>query len=148
MLAGHFPITFGNDHAWLVLLGVMGLSAYLRHFFNAWHVGRREWAIPAVVAVAAVLLAVALEPDDPERARGTAAPTDARVTQIVEERCASCHSGVSAPNGVRLESAADVERNAEDVERMAVELQAMPPGNATGMTEQERAELSAWLSSR
>ena len=148
MLAGHFPITYGNGHEWIVLVAVLGLVAYLRHFFNAWHLGRREWAIPAVVAVAAVLLAVALEPDDPETARATGVPTDARVLAIVEERCAGCHMGASAPAGVSLDSLEQIERNAAGIERMAVELRAMPPGNSTGMTDDERSSLAAWLSAR
>jgi len=147
MLAGHFPLTFAHDRAWLVLLGVMGLSAYLRHFFNAWHLGRREWAIPAVVAVGAVLLAVALEPSD-ERATAQAPPSDAEVRAIVTERCAGCHAGVAAPNGVRLDSLAGLRANARAVERMAIDSRAMPPGNATGITDRERDLLAAWLASR
>ena len=147
MLAGHFPIVFGRDRAWLVLLAVMGLSAYLRHFFNAWHVGRREWAIPAVVGVAVVLLAVGLAPEDDRGAEGPA-PSDDAMLAVVEQRCATCHAGASAPAGVRLESVADVRAHAAAVERMAVDTRAMPPGNVTGMTNEERDLLAAWLAAR
>src|SRR5687768_2630200 len=64
MLAGHFPLTFGREHAWLVLVAIFALVAAVRHFFNLWHRGTRAWWIPAAVAVGAVGLAVALAPDD------------------------------------------------------------------------------------
>jgi uncharacterized membrane protein len=66
----------------------------------------------------------------------------------VEERCATCHSGAAAPLGVRLETQAEIEARAEDIERVAVLTQVMPPGNATGMTEDERELLAAWIASR
>lgn len=140
MLAGHFPLVFGRDRAWLVLLAIFALVAAIRHFFNLWHTGRRAWWIVGSAAVGAVALAVGLAPDDPPSA---AAPSDARAASIVEARCATCHSGVSAPNGVRLESLALIEQHASAIERQ-VDSKAMPPGNATGLTEAERAELVAW----
>ena len=64
---------------------------------------------------------------------------------MIEERCATCHSGASAPLGVRLETEAEITARAEDIERQAVQTRSMPPGNATGMTEDERKLLAAWL---
>jgi uncharacterized membrane protein len=145
MLAGHFPLTYGSGHAWLVLIGVMALLAFLRHFFNLWHRGVRAWWIPAVVAVGVVALALALRPDDD--ASGAPAATDAEIGAIVQGRCARCHSGITAPLGIRLGTAADVRARADLVATM-VRTRAMPPGNATGMTDRERETLLAWLASR
>ena len=64
MIAGHFAFTYGAGHAWLVLLVLMLLGGWARLFFNLRHQGRTIWAIPAVGAVALVLLAVAIRPDD------------------------------------------------------------------------------------
>ncbi len=47
MLAGHFPLAFGSDHAWLVLLAIFAIVAAIRHFFNRWHAGKRDWWILA-----------------------------------------------------------------------------------------------------
>ena len=58
---------------------------------------------------------------------------------MIAERCATCHSGVSAPLGVRLETQEEIEARVDDIERQAVLTQAMPPGNATGMTTRARA---------
>lgn len=143
MLAGHFPLVFGRERAWLVLLAIFALVAAIRHFFNLWHTGRRAWWILGAAAVGAAALAILLAPDD---VPSVAAPSDDRAASIVEARCATCHSGVSAPNGVRLESLALMRQHASAIERQ-VGSKAMPPGNATGLTEAERAELVAWAAS-
>jgi uncharacterized membrane protein len=140
MLAGHFPLVFGRERAWLVLLAIFALVAAIRHFFNLWHTGRRAWWILGAAAVGAVGLAIVLAPDDVDT---TAVPSDVRVQSIVAARCAPCHSGGAAPNGVRLESLALTRQHARAIEQQ-VAARAMPPGNATGLTDQERAELVAW----
>jgi uncharacterized membrane protein len=144
MLAGHFAFTFGADEAWLVLVLIAVLTALIRVFFNQWHAGRRAWWIPAVATVGVVALAIWLEPDEPAPAQ-TGPVTFAQVQSVIAERCATCHSGSSAPLGVRFETRAQIEARVDDIERMAVLTRAMPPGNATGMTDDERALLAAWL---
>jgi uncharacterized membrane protein len=145
MLAGHFPLAFGQDHAWLVLLAIFALVVAIRHFFNLWHVGKRPWWILGAAAVGAVALAIALAPEDaPSPIEGV---PDAEAQAIVAERCATCHSGVSAPNGVRLESLALIQQHASEIERQ-VASRAMPPGNATGLTDHERQLLVAWAAAQ
>src|SRR5829696_1059052 len=140
MLAGHFPIAFGSDHAWLVLLAIFAIVAGIRHFFNRWHTGKHDWWILAAAGVAAAALAVALAPEESAPA---AVPSDAVAAEIVSERCQSCHSGAGAPLGVRLETLEQMTQHAAAIERM-VSSRAMPPGNATGLTDAERAQLVAW----
>ena len=147
MLVGHFAFVYGHEDAWLALVLIAVLLAGVRHFFNVWHTGRRAWWILGVAAAGAVALAFWLQPD--EVASSTAGPVSfAQIEPIVEERCATCHSGASAPLGVRLETQAEIEARAEDIERVAVLTQVMPPGNSTGMTEDERELLAAWLAQR
>jgi uncharacterized membrane protein len=147
MLAGHFAFTYGADEAWLVLVLVAVLTALIRVFFNQWHAGRRAWWIPAVAVVGVVALAVWLDPDEPAPAEGGQV-SFAQVQPVIAERCATCHSGATAPLGVRFETQAEIEARADDIERMAVQTRAMPPGNATGMTEEERDLLAAWIAGR
>ncbi|HEV2902004.1 MAG TPA: urate hydroxylase PuuD, partial [Gaiellaceae bacterium] len=135
MLVGHFAFVFGHEHAWLALVLISVLLAGVRHFFNLWHTGRRAWWIPAVAAVGAVALALWLEPED-TTAADVGPVAFAQVQPIVEQRCATCHSGAAAPLGVRLETEAEITARAEDIERQAVLTRAMPPGNATGMTDE------------
>ena len=140
MLAGHFPLAFGSDHAWLVLLAIFALVVAIRHFFNLWHVGKRAWWILGAAGIGAIALAVALAPDDVATA---AVPSDAEAAAIVAQRCAVCHSGASAPLGVELLGLGQIRRYAREIETQ-VRSGAMPPGNATSMTDEERAELVAW----
>jgi len=146
MLTGHFAFTFGADEAWLVVVLVFVLTAWIRHFFNLWHTGRRAWWILASAAAAVVALAFWLEPDEVAPAQAGPVPFS-QVRAVIEERCASCHSGASAPLGVRLQTEAEITARADDIERQAVQTRAMPPGNATGMTEEERELLAAWIAS-
>jgi uncharacterized membrane protein len=147
MLVGHFAFVYSHDDAWLALVLIAVLLAGIRHFFNLWHAGRRAWWIPAAAAVGAVALAFWLEPEGVTTAE-TGPVSFAQIAPIVEQRCATCHSGSTAPLGVRLETEAEITARAEDIERQAVITRAMPPGNATGMTEAERALLAAWISRR
>ena len=147
MLAGHFAFTFGADEAWLVLVLIAVLTAGVRHFFNLWHTGRRSWWILGVAAAAVVALALWLQPDEVAPVQAGPVPF-AQVQTVIDERCASCHSGASAPLGVRLQTEAEITARADDIERQAVQTRAMPPGNATGMTEDERSLLAAWLAQR
>jgi uncharacterized membrane protein len=144
MLVGHFAFVFGADHAWLVFVLIAVLSALIRVFFNRWHAGKREWWIPALTVVAVVALALWLQPEETTPAtEGTA--TFEQVAPIIAMRCAPCHSGASPPLGIRLETREEIEARIDDIERQAVQTRAMPPGNSTGITDDERELLGAWI---
>jgi uncharacterized membrane protein len=68
---------------------------------------------------------------------------DAAALEIVERRCQACHVGAAAPAGVVLETLDGMRTNAAAMEAQ-LRANAMPPGNATGMTDAERATLVAW----
>ena len=140
MLAGHFPLAFGSDHAWLVLLAIFAIVAAIRHFFNRWHAGKRDWWILAAAGVAAAALAVVLAPDDVDT---TKAPNDELAKAIVIDRCAPCHSGINAPLGVRLTNTEQMQEHANEIVGL-VKSGVMPPGNTTAMTQAEREQLVAW----
>jgi len=147
MLAGHFAFVFGADDAWLVFVLIAVLTALIRVFFNRWHAGQRVWWIPAVAALAVVGLALWLQPEESSPS-STRPPSFAQVQAVMTARCVPCHSGASAPFGIRFETRDEIEARADDIERQAVQTKAMPPGNATGITDQERQLLGAWVASR
>jgi uncharacterized membrane protein len=147
MLAGHFAFVFGADDAWLVFVLIAVLTALIRVFFNRWHAGQRVWWIPAVAALTVVGLALWLQPDESSPS-SVQPPSFAQVQAVMTARCVPCHSGVSAPLGIRFETREEIEARADDIERQAVQTEAMPPGNATGITDQERQLLGAWVASR
>jgi uncharacterized membrane protein len=149
MISNHYPMTWSAPHAWLVLLAILLLAAYVRHFFNLRHRGRTVWAIPVTAALGALLLAVAIAPRRPEAA---AVPSFARVQAVVGARCAGCHAEqprqpgfAVAPKGVLLDSPERIRAQAAKIGEQAVATKAMPIGNLTAMTDAERAELGAWI---
>jgi uncharacterized membrane protein len=144
MLSGHFAFVFGADEAWLVFVAIAVLTALIRVFFNRWHEGRREWWIPAVAALGVVVLSLWLRPDDATPDAGAPVSID-QIQPIVAARCATCHSGITAPLGVRLGTREEILARIDDIERQAVSTEAMPPGNATGMTQAERDLLGSWI---
>ena len=46
MLSNHFPFTYGHAHGWLVLVALMAIGAWLRHYFNLRHQGRERLVDP------------------------------------------------------------------------------------------------------
>lgn len=39
MISNHYPVTYQHEHNWLVLVLIMAISAWIRHFFNLKHIG-------------------------------------------------------------------------------------------------------------
>jgi uncharacterized membrane protein len=155
MLANHFPFTYGHSHSWLILVALMALGAWVRHYFNLRHLGRNPWWIPASAAAGLILLAVLIRPATTASTGTGPAPPFARVQAIVATRCAPCHSlnptktGYDAPPaGIAFDSADEIRRLAPLIKSVAVDSRSMPLGNATGMTQAERDTLARWLASR
>jgi uncharacterized membrane protein len=136
-----------------VLLALMAIGAWVRHFFNLRHQGRTVWWIPATAAVATAAVALWIEPDEGgarASADGGAPVAFADVERIVERRCAACHSAAptlvaTPPQGIRFDTPEQIAAQAQAIEAQAVRTNAMPPGNVTGMTDEERETLAAWL---
>jgi uncharacterized membrane protein len=154
MLSNHFPSAYGHSYAWLVLVALMAIGAWIRHFFNLRHAGRTVWWIPVTAALGIAAVAVAIRPADESgaAASGTERVSFARAREIVQQRCVPCHSAnptrvAAAPLGIRLDTATEMHAQAAAIERVAVESRIMPLGNATGMTPAERDELGAWIRS-
>ncbi|MEO8752754.1 MAG: urate hydroxylase PuuD [Casimicrobiaceae bacterium] len=148
MISNHYPMTFGYRHAWLVLIAILLLAAFIRHFFNLRHKGRTVWAIPVSAGIAALLLAIAIAPEKPKEA----AYSFAEVQRIVAERCATCHAAKPTqpgfndpPKGFVLDTPALIVTNAQKINEQAVVSKVMPIGNLTNMTDAERATLAAWI---
>jgi uncharacterized membrane protein len=70
----------------------------------------------------------------------------------VTSRCSMCHgaepvwTGIpAAPGGVMLDTPARIRQHARVINIYAVRSDAMPPGNLTEMTLQERQIVGAWI---
>ena len=92
MLSNHFPFTYGHTHAWLILVALMALGAWLRHYFNLRHRGRNAWWIPLTAAAGLSALAVVIRPARTAASAAGPPPSFAAVQAIIATRCAPCHS--------------------------------------------------------
>jgi uncharacterized membrane protein len=149
-------------------------GALIRQFFVLMHAGKTLYALPAigtVVLVAAIFVNAPKPAEEaapvaqafaPVAATAASAPavaaakTDgvdyAKVHQVMEQRCASCHSAKptqpgfsAAPAGLELNKEEVVKANAARIQT-AVKSKYMPLGNMTQMTDEERALVDQWVS--
>jgi uncharacterized membrane protein len=155
MLSNHFPFTYGHAHAWVILVCLMAIGAWVRHFFNLHHQGRDAWWILATAAIALAAIAIWLRPSTSSAAASGSAPAFSQVQSVIDRRCVPCHSlqptmpGVSAPPaGIVLDTRAKIELLAPLIKTAAVDNHLMPPSNATHMTQDERDLLARWLAHR
>jgi uncharacterized membrane protein len=149
MLSNHFPFTYGHSYSWLILVVLLVIGAWVRHFFNLRHMGRTVWAIPVSAAIAIAVLAVLIRPQN-ESTAGTTAVQFAQVARIIDQRCAACHSQHptkvdAAPRGIKLDTPQEIKAQASAIEQQAIETRAMPLGNVTRMTQAERDLLGRWI---
>jgi uncharacterized membrane protein len=150
MISNHYPLTYGHRYAWVVLIAILLLAAYVRHFFNLRHKGRVVWAIPLTAALAALALAVAIAPPKPPRSDSTT--TFGEVQTIIAQRCIACHAEhptqagfAVAPKDLKLDTPERIVASAGKIYEQAVATRAMPIGNLTGMNDAERAAIAAWV---
>jgi uncharacterized membrane protein len=74
----------------------------------------------------------------------------ARIAQIVDARCTACHSQsptrvAEPPKGVTFDTPEEIQAQADAIEQQAVRTKAMPLGNVTKMTPEERTLLGHWI---
>jgi uncharacterized membrane protein len=107
--------------------------------------------VTATVAVAAMVAAFFIVQSGKQDYASAEVPPFTEVQSIVAAHCASCHAarpsfeGIAvAPKGVIMESPAQIRRWAAAM-RQQVQTEAMPPGNMTEMTAEQRAKLIAWV---
>jgi uncharacterized membrane protein len=148
MISNHFPSTYGHSYAWLILVVLLVIGAWVRHFFNLRHTGRNAWWIPVTAALAIAALAVMIRPQE-ESAAGASVPFE-RINAIVQERCVACHSEHptqvnAAPRGIMFDTPMEIHSQAALIEQQAVTTKAMPLGNTTHMTQAERDLLGRWI---
>ena len=77
---------------------------------------------------------------------------DAEALALVQKHCVMCHAAKpthesfrEAPKNIVLETIADIRKHAATISAQTVQTKAMPLGNQSGMTDDERATLAQWL---
>ncbi len=154
MISNHYPAVFGHDQSWAIAGTIVVLGGVVRHYFNSRNEGQRglavmwQWPVAALVLLG---LVVATAPRQDFEALEVSAEDALAIAQI---RCATCHAAAptdpdfpKAPAGVMLETPELLRRYASKILAQSVLSEAMPLGNKTGMTEEERRLLGAWIRS-
>lgn len=147
MISGHHAMTFGHSWNWLVLIVLTLAGALVR----LWFVARHKGPAPAWTLALGILLVVATIALLAPRPQAVSESVDPMaVKRVIELRCANCHAEkpafqglTEAPRGVKLDSEERIRAQAPLI-RQTVRARTMPPGNLTGLTEDERALIERW----
>lgn len=155
MLSNHFPSTYGHQHAWLVVVVLFVAGASLKYVMN--FRGKSHPVVSASLVGSLGAFAFLTMPGKAglpglERYTSAAPVSYATVEAILQARCVSCHAVKpvspmfpAPPQGVVLETKAQVAQHAERIYLRAVATKTMPLGNLTGLTDAERDLLGAWM---
>lgn len=165
MLSNHYPLAFATEHNWIIASLVFLLGVLIRHYFNSMHArkGKPVWTLGASAVIFVLIMWLSSAPmfRDYDWQAEVIVPEQmqyiveaegySEVHDIVMGRCSMCHnpeptwSGMMwPPKAVRLDNDAQIALNARAIYLHAGLSHAMPPGNVTGMTDDERAQVIRW----
>lgn len=164
MLSNHYPLAFATEFNWVIASLVFIIGVLIRHFFNSGHAGKSPpywtWLLAGILFIIIIWLSTVpkvLTGEPKMSAQAERLVADAHFPQVrdaVLGRCSMCHSkepffeGIYfAPKGVHLENDAEIAEHAEQIYLHAGRSHAMPPGNVTQITPEERELLVAWYES-
>jgi uncharacterized membrane protein len=153
MVSQHYPFLFSHPHAWLVVALILISGGLVRHILNCidsdaeWD--SYGWAFPtAAMALIAVIYVTAPQS---RAATAGAAVSDQEALAISARHCTNCHAKAPThpafrepPKNIALETVPELRRFAKLIVAQTVQNRAMPLGNQTGMTDDERAMLGRW----
>jgi uncharacterized membrane protein len=154
MVSNHYPVLTNHPQSWLIVALILVIGGPIRHFIVRHEAGdsfaQIAWA-PGLAALGLVAALVLTAPKTGTIVSGGV--SDAEVVAITTKHCIMCHSEkptheafTEPPKGVTLGTAADIARFAPLIKLQAIDTDAMPLGNETGITDAERATLGAWIS--
>ncbi len=169
MLSNHYPLAFGTPYAWIIACLVFLMGVSIRHYFNSMHsrTGKPNWTW-GLTLILFVLIAwlssirhfdgdiesVKAIPLTSYEERFAQADGFEDAHKIVQGRCSMCHARepvwegiIWAPKGVLLETRADIAKNAHSIYLQAGISHAMPPGNITNISQNDRTVLVNWYRS-
>ncbi|MEZ5812749.1 MAG: urate hydroxylase PuuD [Rhizobiaceae bacterium] len=163
MLSNHYPLAFATEFNWLIASLVFLMGVTIRHYFNTIHAraGNPTWTWLATAVIFIVIVWLSTVPkaltggEEKEVSavdqRFVAAASFAQVRDTVLGRCSMCHAtepvweGIyHAPKGVKLETDAEIAARAREIYLQAGRSHAMPPGNITAITPEERRQIASW----
>jgi uncharacterized membrane protein len=157
MVSPHYPFLSAHPQSWLVVALIIVSGALIRHYINRVDAGDDwtmfGWAAP--LAAFALICTIWLTAPRAPAAVTAGAVSDMEVLAITVKHCSMCHaqkptheSFKEPPKNVVLESTADLRKHAPLILSQTVQNKAMPLGNQTGMTEEERRKVGQWLAAQ
>ncbi len=162
MLSNHYPLAFGTKWNWVIVSLVLVMGAVIRYYFNSMHAKKGKpwwtWGVAALCFAAIVWLST-FPAETPEEYDISASQNPLYVSASFEEvretvigRCSMCHAqepfwdGIGvAPKGVVLETDEQILRHAHEIYIQAGRSNAMPPGNVTEISGEERRLIASWF---
>ena len=149
MISNHYAMAYGHAWNWVILLAFVFAGAAIRTYFVARHHPPAS-PVPAIAGVVTLLIvAVAIAPSSAP-ATANADTQAVRVVAIVKERCATCHSAkptqpgfIVAPKDVMFDTPEQMKLQSARILQQT-STRAMPLGNLTAMTDEERALVVDW----
>ena len=152
MISNHYAFLYGHQYNWLILIAILAIAAYARHFFNLRHRGIVKPQILIYSSIAFLLLiglvqmkSTSQPAKNSETLKNAMAAESNMLMSLNQKHCSGCHAKTptvpgfsAAPAGLIFESEADL-ANAKDKIAAAVSTQYMPLANMTKMTPEERA---------
>ena len=169
MLSNHYPLAFATEFNWIIAALVFLMGVTIRHWFNTTHArkGKPTWTWLLTALIFIVIMWLSTVPKvltgEEEQKAATLSPMQqqfvsdahfASARDVVQGRCSMCHAaepvweGVPfTPKSVKLETDAQIAAHAREIYLQAGRSHAMPPGNITAITPQERKVLTAWYES-
>ena len=164
MLSSHYPLAFATQWNWIIASLIFLVGVVIRHYFNTRHArkGNPHWTWLAAVVLFIIIAWLSSGPKLPNSAGEAVASRAAEsflaashfpaASLAVQTRCAMCHAAEPAwpgifepPKNVILDNDIAVANHAKDVAMQAGYSHAMPPGNVSEMTPEERALLVEWF---
>lgn len=153
MIAGHYAVVFGNRWSWLALIALTLAGALVRVWFVMRHKGRAPLWVLVLGVLFMIAAAFLLKPET--RAMEEKPVGFGEIRKIIDARCVSCHAEkpafqglTEAPKGVKLDTPERINAQAATIYQQSVLARAMPPGNLTGLSEEERRLLGRWYRAR
>ena len=151
MTSNHYAMTFGHAYNWLILIAISLAGALIRVYFVDRHRGDASPVPAAIAALILIAVAIAITPRQ-STAVATASPvTLDDIRPVIAHRCLSCHAAApthaafpAPPAGVMFDNDAQIVADAERIYQQTVVTRAMPIGNLTGISEEERLMIDAW----
>jgi uncharacterized membrane protein len=153
MISNHFPSTFGHTSQWLVLMALTLASVIVRHYINLHEKGQTlKWLLPAATVIIISLVFVTAPKQNKNAGKYKNKVSFIQANEIIHKRCIQCHSSkptdevqVVAPGGVKFDTPEEITKMKERIMSRAVLTRTMPQANKTGITDEEREILGAWI---